>query len=64
MQVKFMSEKMLLKLITNNYMGDPMDGFGTDYHDYKDEIDQRYWTLKDDKALALFEQQIKQLDEV
>lgn len=49
MQVKYMGEKMLLALITNNYMGDPVKGFGHDYCDYKDEIDKRYWELTENK---------------
>lgn len=59
-----MSEKMLLKLITNNYMGDPSDGYGHDYHDQKDEIDQRYWELRDQKISERFELKIKQLEKI
>ena len=57
-----MTEKQLLAIITNGYMGDPCKGYGKDYVDYKDEINQRYWELQDAKRLQDFEDKIDQLE--
>lgn len=60
MKVKHMTESQLLNIITNGYMGDPNKGYGHDYVNQKDEIDKRYWELRDSKINKEYESRQKQ----
>lgn len=60
--VKFMGFDQLLRIRENNYQGDPQKGYGFDYGILQDEVDSRYYELKERRVEKEISKQLEAME--
>lgn len=60
MKTKYLTLAQCERIIANNYLGEPSkSGKQIDYHDFRSDIDARYWELSDRKLLSRMNEPIE-----